>query len=249
MNDNLDNFGQQAPKRKKSDPDMIWNLLTIMALVSTLCVGLYYYSLFSNPYSNLNPFPPNTLVPTPVPPTWTPIGFAATWTPTVTVPPTVSNTPRPTYTLEPSNTPFSLATATSVLTATRTPKPTGVPYTATVSYYDSTTFRTDTSCNTLLIAGQVLDSGNNPVIGLIVKMGGSLPGKVFVPPDVKLTGIATAYGPSGFEFDPGVQPVASSKSLWVQLYDQSSAPLSNQIFLTTYTDCKKNLVFIRFQQK
>jgi len=34
----------------------------------------------------------------------------------------------------------------------------------------------------------------------VIKLGGSVPGKVFNPPEVKLAGIATAYGPSGFEF-------------------------------------------------
>lgn len=249
MNNSFDNLGQQPPRKKKSSPDMTWNILTIVMLVSTLCMVGFFYSLFTDPYSALNPFPPNTLVPTPIPPTWTPLGFDSTWTPTVTIEPTISNTPRPTITIEPSNTAVSLASPTSALSPTRTPKPTGVPYVATTTYYDSTTFRPDTNCGMMLIAGQVLDSGNNPVIGLIVKIGGSLPGKVFNPPDVKLTGIATAYGPSGFEFNPGIAPVATTKSLWVQLYDQGSAPLSEQIFLTTYNDCKKNLIFIRFQQK
>jgi hypothetical protein len=101
----------------------------------------------------------------------------------------------------------------------------------------------------MLVAGQSLDSGNNPVIGLIVKLGGSVPGKVFNPPNTALTGIVTAYGPSGFEFNPGMQPVATTNSLWVQLFDQASSPLSNQVFLPTFKDCKKNLIFIRFQQK
>ncbi|MGC1375537.1 MAG: hypothetical protein WA821_04905, partial [Anaerolineales bacterium] len=106
----------------------------------------------------------------------------------------------------------------------------------------------DTNCTMLLIAGRVLDAHNNPKIGLIVKMGGGLPGKSFVPPDVKLTGIATAYGPSGFEFDTGMAPIASTDTLWVQLFDQTSA-LSNQIPITTYNDCKKNLILVNFQEK
>jgi hypothetical protein len=64
-----------------------------------------------------------------------------------------------------------------------------------------------------------------------------------------LTGIATAYGPSGFEFNLGVKPVASKDSLWVQLFDLSGAPLTDQVLLTTYTECDKNLIFVRFQKK
>ena len=249
MDNNFENFGQQrTPRRKKSDPDLVWNILTLVMLVGTLCVVGVSWSLFTNPYSDLNPFPPNTPLPTPIPPTWTPLAFESTWTPTITPIPSPSYTPRPTFTLEPSDTPFSLASPTSNLTPTITAKPTGVPYAATISYHDSTTFRPDTNCTMLLVAGRVLDSHNNPKIGLIVKMGGGLPGKSFVPPDVKLTGIATDYGPSGFEFNPGVEPVASTGTLWVQLFDQTSA-LSNQILLTTYKDCKKNLILVNFQEK
>lgn len=249
MANNFDLPGQRASGRKQSSPDLIWNVLTVAVLVGTLCIAGFFASLILNPYSALNPFPPATPLPTLVPPTWTPIGLPATWTPTLTVEPTLTDTPHPTFTLEPSATLFSLATATLAVPPTKTPKPTGVPYTFTTNYYDSTTFRPDTSCSMMLVAGQTLDAGNNPVTGLIVKMGGSLPGKVFNPPSLVLTGTSTAYGPSGFEFNPGVAPVATTKALWVQLFDQSGSPISTQVFLTTYTDCKKNLIFIRFQQK
>lgn len=246
MNNKFDDFGQQPARRKKSDPDLVWNLLTLVMLIGTFCIAGYSYNLLTNPYSDLNPFPPAT--PSPLP-TETPFRFEPTWTPTITWTPIPSATRRPTFTLEPTFTPFSIAEPTSNLTPTRTGRPTGVPYIATISYHDSTTFRTDTNCTMLLIAGRVLDSNNEPKIGFIVKMGGSLPGKSFSPPDVKLSGIATDYGPSGFEFDTGVAPVASSQTLWVQLFDQSSAPLSNQVFVTTTDDCKKNLALVTFQQK
>src|SRR5258706_5663162 len=250
MNNNLNYPGQpKAARGKKNSSDLIWNVLTVVMLIGALCLAGYFVSLLQNPYSLLNPFPPPTAFPTPIPPTITPVALDATWTPTITVEPTITNTPRPTFTLEPSATLFTMATATSAFTPTKTPKPTGVPFSATVSYQDSTLFRTDTSCDVMLVAGQTMDAGNNPVIGLIVKLGGSLPGKVFNPPEVKLTGIATAYGPSGFEFNLGVKPVSSSNSLWVQLFDHGGAPLSNQLFLTTFKDCKKNLILIRFQQK
>lgn len=250
--DDLDKFGQQRPpakRRKKSDPDLIWNVLTLVMLVGTFCVVIVTYNLFKDPFTPWNLFPPNTYTPSPIPPTWTPRPFDATWTPTPSVVPSASFTPRPTITLEPSITPFSLATPTSELTATLTGKPTGAPYAATISYHNSTTFRADTNCNMLLVAGRVLDAKNEPVIGLIVKMGGGLPGKSFTPPAATLSGIADKwYGGSGFEFDTAVKPVESDKTLWVQLFDQTSA-LSNQVFLTTYNDCDKNLVLVTFQKK
>lgn len=235
-------------RRRSPNRDNLWNVMTIVMLLGTMCSCFYFFALYRDPYSLLNFFPPDPATPTPSPIPPTPLTFPATWTPTVTQQPSPSNTKRPTITLEPSNTPFSLATATSENTATITPKPTGVPYGATVSYHDSTTFRPDTDCTKLIIAGRVMDAKNKPVIGLIVKMGGGLPGKSFTPVEVKLTGLATAYGPSGFEFDTGVEPVASSKTLWVQLFDQTNA-LSTPLFVDTFKDCKKNLVLVTFQEK
>lgn len=256
---NYDEFLNEKPKksssRKKSSPDLTWNLLTVVMLVMTICACGFFFSLFRDPYSALNPFPPSTLVPPPPTATATLLSYQATWTPTLTVQPTETSTPRPTYTLVPSATAFSLSTATPEFTVTstssptKTPRPTGVPYSITVTYNESTTFRPDTSCSSMYVAGQALSTQNKPAIGLQVKLGGSVPGKAFNPALTTLTGISPAYGPSGFEFDLRVGPVASSKALWVQLYDQSGAPLSDQVQVTTYSDCKKNLIFVRFQQK
>lgn len=243
MNKNAGSRGQ------KSDPDFIWNILTLVLLVGTICVVLYSFSLLTNPYSDVNFFPPDTPTKTLPPPSWTPLALEPTWTSPPTVPPLPTLTRRPTFTTYPTDTPYIMLTPTSLLTATITPKPTGAPYAATISYHDSTTFRPDTDCTKLWIAGRVTDANKKPVIGLIVKMGGSLPGKSFTPADVKLTGLATAYGPSGFEFDTGLEPVASTNTLWVQIYNQANAALSTPILITTYKDCKKNLVLITFQEK
>lgn len=254
-----DDFLDEKPKtsasKKNSNKELIWNLLTGMMLLMTLCACAFFISLIRNPFSNLNPFAPNTPVPPPATATWTPIGYAATWTPTVTLPPTDTSTPRPTYTLEPSSTALIVSTVTpdytptNSSTSTRTPRPTGAPYSITVTYNESTTFRADTSCSSMYVAGQALDAKNKPVIGLFVKLGGSVPGKTFLPALTTLTGIDKVYGQSGFEFDLKVGPVASSQALWIQLVDQSDTPLSEQYKLTTHADCKKNLILIRFQQK
>src|SRR5689334_19482466 len=196
MNNKSDN-----PGRKKSNPDLIWNVLTAVMLMGTLCAAAFFVAAFTNPALVPGFLQPPTPLPTPIPPTVTPLALQPTWTPTNTVEPTATDTPRPTFTMVPTATIFTLATATPKVPPTKTPKPTGVPYAANISYYDSTAFRPDTNCGVLLVAGQTLDSGNNPVTGLIIKLGGSVPGKVFNPPEVKLAGIATAYGPSGFEFN------------------------------------------------
>jgi hypothetical protein len=256
---NYDEFLKEKPKapqpKKKSSPDLTWNLLSVVMVLMTLCACAFFVSLLLNPSSTMNPFPPPTKIPPPPTATWTPRGYDATWTPTVTVPPTETFTPRPTYTLPPTLTPFTLFTSTPTLAptntapATRTPRPTGVPYAITVSWEESVKFKPDTSCASMYVAGTAMDSKNSPVMGLQVKLGGSVPGRAFVPALTTLTGISQVYGQSGFEFDLRVKPVASSKALWVQLFDQSGAPLSDQYQIKTYDDCRKNLILVRFQQK
>ena len=257
---NYDDFLNEKPKtsssKKRPNRDSLWNILTVLMLLLTVGAGLLFFSLINNPTSSLNPFAPPTLVPPPATATWTPIGYAATWTPTATLPPTDTLTPRPTYTLVPSPTAYKISTATpnytptTVMTSTRTPRPTGAPYSINISYNESTTFRADTSCSSMYVAGQALDSKNTPVRGLVVKLGGSVPGKTFLADrNTTLTGINKIYGESGFEFDLKIGPVASSQGLWVQLYDLSGAPLSEQFKFATFSDCKKNLILIRFQQK
>ncbi|MCS6993773.1 MAG: hypothetical protein N2117_08370 [Anaerolineales bacterium] len=257
---NYDDFLNDTPrpaapvkKKKKNSRDMLWNVLTGVMLLMTVCVCGVFFNIFNNPYSALNPFQPPTPLPPTLTPTITPIRFDPTWTPEPTLPPTASNTPRPTITLEPTFTPFKLMTPTKpptntpVVSPTRTPKPTGAPYAVTVNAVASTVYRADSTCDRMYIAGQALDSKNNPAMGLIVKLGGSLPGKSFN--ELTMTGLNLAYGQSGFEFDLGIAPVASKNTLWIQLLDQASAPMSEQIYLTTYADCNRNLIYIRFTQK
>jgi hypothetical protein len=237
---------------KKRGSDGLFNILTVVFVLFALGLCGLFFSIFSNPYSALNPFPPSTPIPPTITPTITPLQPPATWTPIPTGIPTGTNTPRPTFTVEPTNTSFMLvtpSTATNTPSPTRTVRPTGVPYATTVQFFDSATFRPETTCGDFLVAGQALDSKNNQVIGLIVKLGGNLPGKSFSPALTTLTGIVPAYGPSGFEFSLGVPPVNSNKTLWVQLFDQSGAPLSEQVYLTTSGDCNKNLILVRFKQR
>jgi hypothetical protein len=256
---NYDEFLKEKPKtpapKKKASPDLVWNLLTLVMVSMTLCACGFFFNLLMNPTSPLNPFPPRTPVAPPPTATQTPLGFDSTWTPTGTTQPTETATRRPTFTpiftatlyIRPTATPNYSPTPTVI--PSKTPRPEGMPYSVTVNYNDSVTFRADTSCASMYVAGQALDSKNSPVTGLQVKLGGSVPGKTFLPVLTTLTGISPVYGQSGFEFDLRIKPTASTKSLWVQLFDQSGAPLTEQYKLTTSSDCKKNLILIRFQQK
>jgi hypothetical protein len=63
-----------------------------------------------------------------------------------------------------------------------------------------------------------------------------------------VSGINKEYGPSGFEFVLGNAPVASDKTLFVQMVDQQNIPLSDPVQISTSTDCSKNLVIVRFKR-
>ena len=85
----------------------IWDILSVLVLISAVIVIAVIGSIFTNPTSSINPFPPPTMVPTIDIPTSTPtfVRLPATWTP---VPPVSTSTPRPTGTLPPTATLVSI---------------------------------------------------------------------------------------------------------------------------------------------
>jgi hypothetical protein len=98
------------------------------------------------------------------------------------------------------------------------------------------------------VGGQVVDMNGAPVTGLIIRLGGDLPGIKIPDHFITLTGVAINYGRSGYEFKLADKPVASKKSLWLQLVNQAGGPLSDKLFFDTYDDCEKNLIIIDFKQ-
>lgn len=237
--------------KKRANLDLPYNVLTGFFLLTTFCLCGIFGTIFADPYSGLNPFPPPTATTVPTA-TIDPVEY--TPTPTITPSPTKSSTPRPTITIPPTNTIFVIATITDTPTPTITPtptktiRPTGAPYSYKVEYHPSTTFRPETTCSDFIVAGSAMN-GKNPIKGLIVKLGGNVPGKSFASPQTSLTGIDLTYGPSGFEFRIGIAPVDSEKTLWVQLFDQAASPFSERIYLETFADCEKNLILVRFTKK
>lgn len=79
-----------------------WDILSILVLLGTIIMVIVMFSIFSDPTSSINPFPPATLPPTIDIPTstLTPVRMPSTWTPTPWVSPTLrpSSTPIPTMT-------------------------------------------------------------------------------------------------------------------------------------------------------
>ncbi|MCX6035129.1 MAG: hypothetical protein NTV38_09155, partial [Chloroflexi bacterium] len=70
------------PERMVNRKPLVWNLLTVGVLLGICCLAYYFLTIFNNPNSPLNPFPPAplpTLYQT-VTPTSTIILREATWT-------------------------------------------------------------------------------------------------------------------------------------------------------------------------
>lgn len=103
-----------------------WDVLSILGLISTLCIGALTVMVFVNPRISINPFPPPTEIPTVMIPTATATmqKLPSTWTPTYFVMDTA--TLIATQTPNPTSTSFTMPTFTTTATATRTPTNTPV---------------------------------------------------------------------------------------------------------------------------
>lgn len=232
-----------TPKKTPSGAPRLelWDLLSILILLVTLCMGVYFLMIFIDPMSNMNPLKP--LDPD-LPPTFTitPRPLDPTWTPSATIVPTITDTPRWTATPFSSPTLVSLITPSDTPTASATPK---APFSSTVTYVNSTVFYPDQACNWLGVAGTVVDTKNSDITGLRLRLVGTLNGKRVEM--VTVSGIHRQYGVSGFEFFIGTVPISSNDTLYVQLLDQADIPLSSNVYIDTFNDCSKNLVLIRFK--
>lgn len=248
----MDTFDYQDPyqaKHRKSN--LIWNVLTVVVLMAAVILAGVIASIFVNPFSGLNPFPPPTapallqlptLTPTPL------VIFEPTWTPVPSLTPTVTHTPRPTETLIPTETPFPLLTPTNAPTGNAPGS--GMPFVVAQGSpvaISSAPFYPELGCNWMGVAGQVLDLSGAPVAtGVVIQLSGVLAGQFL---DItSLTGVAPQYGPAGYEFFLLDRPIASNRTLWVQLLDQAGLPMSDKIYFETFDACEKNLIFINFRQ-
>ncbi len=243
--DNYDSFDEPAERPGlRFEP---WDLISLLVLVTTACLAVYFLILFINPSIPYNPLPPNQANPY-APPTFTitPIKLEATWTPTV-VNTTETPTLLPTITLQASPTGFSL------LPTTKTPKPTSTPqkeFSATVSYIDSTIIHPDSACNWQGVGGTVVDVNNADIFYQYINLVGTYNGKSVGPGGVSriVSGVNPDYGRSGFEFFLSTAPISSNHELYLQIVDQTGYPLSDNIYINTYNDCEKNLVLVRFKK-
>lgn len=241
------NYDDSAVSRRRSRLQL-WDMLSILVLLSTAVMGVYFVVIYLFPNSPLNPLPPNPLDTNTLPTlTITPIQLEPTWTSTAMTLGTETPTLVPTRTLEPSPTPFSLVPPTATPSPTQVPKK---PFSATVTYIDSSIIHPDLACNWQGVGGTVVDSNNADMSGMVIRLVGTYNGKTkSEPPTITVSGVAPAYGRSGFEFFLGTVPISSQDELSLQVLDQTtSLPLSDLITIDTFNDCSKNLVLVRFKK-
>ncbi len=231
--------------------DVIWKILTVLTVIVLMCVLGSTLLIFFDPYSVLNPFPPPTLpAPAQLPsetPTDVVFEMPSTWTPTPTIAPTASGVPSASATLPPTPTPITI---TPSATAEYKVPEGGYPFQVRQGNPKAipNIYHPELVCDWMGVGGQVIDMSNAPLIGLIVKLGGSLPNTSLLDETFTLTGLALSYGRSGYEFTLADRPIASSDQLWVQLVSQDGYPLSERVIFDTYDSCEQNLIIIDFVQ-
>jgi hypothetical protein len=241
----MDNFELKPERKKVNWKPLVWNFLTLLVLLSVCGLAYYFWTIFNNPNSPINPFPPAPL-PTSyqtVTATSTIIPLEPTWTFTPTIQPVASRTKAPTWTLLPQMiTPSVTSTPTLTLMPTITPTP--MPASAVITFVASTTLHPDKKCAWIGVAGKVFGTDGKALLSQQIQLGGTLEGTAISY--MTLSGLATTVGPSGFEFILGDHPVASSQTLWIQLLDNAGKQLTNKVYFDTKTDCTQNLVMVVF---
>jgi hypothetical protein len=157
-------------------------------------------------------------------------------------------------TVTPSQTITQTTTVTQTLSPTFTPTVTPSPTLELMpfiligepEFLSSALIRPSLGCEWLIIAGQVWDLQDAPVRGLTLHLFGELDG--YEIDRFSLTGSATNYGESGYEFTLENMLVESQDTLFIQLVDSNGIPFSHPYVLETFNDCQKNLILVNFKQ-
>ena len=164
-----------------------------------------------------------------------------TATPTPTDTPTITLTPSITATV-PTNTPSITLTPSETPTPSNTPSPTA---TDTPDYVQkgSTTFAENPSgnggCSWAGIAGQVFDTGDNPINGVRVRVTG--PGFDQTQVTENIGGI----GNGAFEFEVDNEPV--TETYVIRVVNANGVSISPEISVTMQNDCTENVAVVNFE--
>jgi hypothetical protein len=223
-----------APPAKKRRRAWPYNLATLLFLLLACSTCAYVATVWTDPYSALNPFPP--LTPPPV---------------VVSMTPTITPTPEPTATLTPE--PTLTPTVTLTPPPTEPPTPTLPPVAATG----------ENSFAPLEAAGRTVVFIANPeardgcawqsVAGAVTDVNGAALNdyRIRVLGDgidaTTTSGSATGYGPGGFEVQLGNE--AREGQVAVQILDPAGQPVSEVVTVPTSARCDWNISIIRFQQQ
>jgi len=216
-------------KRRRS---WLYNLLTLLFIVGGCGLLYVFITLWSDPFSAMNPLPPLT-----------PIPIVVSQTPTPSLTPVPSDTPTPTLTFTPSETPEPS------LTPTETPIP-GTPtpfyaFTVPLTLGSRQVYITNPQqrggCQWSSIAGSVADANGGALNNYQIRILGEGVDETLI------SGTATGYGPGGFELPLGF--ASRDAQFAVQLLDPGGTPVSDVYTITTSSRCDWNISVVRFTQQ
>lgn len=200
--DEFDFKDEKPSKPPRKFGAAVWNLGSIIALISTLCAGGYFTQIFLDPQSGLNPLPPATT--------------AAAELPTATVELFASETATATATPEPT------ATAEPISFAIQEGSPAAL---------DSSVFHPELGCNFMGVAGQVFGLDDAPITGMSVQVSGTLNGEPVDKTGLTGAATQYGPG-AYYEIQLGDAPVASETLHVVLLNEQGQPISASTAFNT-----------------
>lgn len=218
------NHPKKAKAQKAGAPpqnrvkNVFYNLLTFIFLLATCGLIYWFFQVWEDPQSALNPLAPPTpfVVITAESNTDTALEVQATPDESGQIFVVITDTPMPTTSATES--PFAFITQPV--------------------FYASNS--NDLGCNWWSIAGTVTDLEGNPLTGYRVRIiGEEVSETVF-------SGASQAFGAGGYELPLIGTPREASFS--IQLLSAEEAPLSEEIFIATRADCEANVTLVNFIQ-
>jgi hypothetical protein len=226
------------------------NIFTAILLLGIGIVVLGFFTIFTNPNANpieqLRPVVVITVPPT-LTPTITPQKLPPTYTPAPSNTPNPTATLRPSSTFSPTDTPFSLVTPpTTNPNATATSVFPYIIQDKNPLYIDYNVINPTRGCAFMGVGGQIFDNNGAPKLQIVIELGGMVQGLAIT--NLALSGTAQSYGQAGYELPISDSPIATNKTIYIQLRDQAGTPVSEKIYFDTFDDCEKNLVLINFYQ-
>jgi hypothetical protein len=215
---------------------------TLVFILGTICLLVFFVYTYIAPNNPYNPFPPVSENAEAAPatlaflPSHTPI-LIPTTTATITPEfPTSTVTPLPPPTeavitiLAPSMVPES---SLHFVAQSGTPVYTGHPR----------------GCDGIYLSGNVIDRDGNPLPGLVVKAAGLI-GETPIVPEPSTSGSHPEFSPSGWEIKLSDTLGDSSGTIFVALFSpDSDDPISDLVFVDTFDDCNRNMIMVNFLQQ